>query len=74
MKFDQLQFDQIHRGYIQGLDFTIYASHNYSWQQMHQIRLGLIRKLDVSQYLDENIMSLEMAKIRKRLEKEKKRR
>ena len=74
MKFTQLQFDQIHRGYVQGLDFTMYASHNYSWQQMHQIRLGLIRKLDVSQYLDENIMSAKMAEIRKRLEKEKKRR
>lgn len=69
MKFDQLQFDQIHRGYIQGLDFTIYASHNYSWQQMHQIRLGLYGKVDITKYLDNTISAEQMKEIRLELQK-----
>lgn len=69
MKFTQLQFDQIHRGYVQGLDFTIYASHNYSWQQMHQIRLGLVDKVDVTQYLDDSISAEQMKEIRLALQK-----
>lgn len=72
MKFDQLQFDQIHRGYIQGLDFTIYASHNYSWQQMHQIRLGLYDNVDVAKYLDSVISAERMKEIRLQLLKSRK--
>ena len=72
MKFDQLQFDQIHRGYIQGLDFTIYASHNYSWQQMHQIRLGLYGNVDVAKYLDSAISAEQMKEIRLQLLKSRK--
>ena len=72
MKFDQLQFDQIHRGYIQSLDFSIYASYNYSWQQMHQIRLGLHDKVDVTQYLDKTISAERMKEIRLQLLKSRK--
>lgn len=64
MKFTQLQFDQIHRGYVQGVDFAIYARHEYSWQQMHQIRLGLIGKVDVTKYLDASIDAEQMKEIR----------
>ena len=72
MKFDQLQFDQIHRGYIQGLDFSIYASHNYSWQQMHQIRLGLYDKVDATLYFDNTISAEQMKEIRLQLLKSRK--
>lgn len=69
MKFTQLQFDQIHRGYVQGVDFAIYARHKYSWQQMHQIRLGLIGKVDVTKYLDDSISAERMKEIRLALQK-----
>lgn len=72
MKFDQLQFDQIHRGYIQSLDFSTYASHNYSWQQMHQIRLGLYDNVDVTKYLDSTISAEQMKEIRLQLLKSRK--
>lgn len=72
MKFDQLQFDQIHRGYIQGLDFSIYASYNYSWQQMHQIRLGLYDNVDVTLYFDNTISAEQMKEIRLQLLKSRK--
>lgn len=72
MKFDQLQFDQIHRGYIQGLDFSIYASYNYSWRQMHQIRLGLYDHVDVTLYFDNTISAEQMKEIRLQLLKSRK--
>lgn len=47
----------------------MYASHKYSWQQMHQIRLGLVDKVDVTQYLDDSISAEQMKEIRLALQK-----
>ena len=54
-----------------GLDITIYANPEFTWEQMKQIRFGLEDNLDVSPYLNPGIDYEEMERIREELERNK---
>ena len=67
-KFIDKEKEEILKGLQAGLDVSIYAKKEYSWDQMREIRLGLKSGVDVSTYANPEYNSKKMQKKRLRLE------
>ena len=62
---------ELRAGQRNGVDVSLYANQDFSWEQMKQIRLGQRYGVDVLLYLDPKISWEEMEQKRLELERKK---